>query len=315
MTNQEQKYTVGIDISKRNLDVTILPSKDQLTYENNKSGINDLRKHLKLFPGCHVVMEATGGYEKLCANMLMAKDITVSVVNPRQIRDFAKALGVLAKTDAIDSYVIALFAEKIQPAPNLMLEKNQQTLRELNTRRLQIVANITMEKNRLDKLSAQMKRSIQRHILFLQKELAMIDSKLQKLISNDASLSHTYALLCSAKGIGPAVASGLIASLPELGKLNSKQIASLVGLAPFNRDSGTFRGKRTVWGGRAVVRKQLYMATLVAIRHNSKIKAFYTRLCLAGKAKMTAIIACMRKLIVCLNAMLKNNQTWHSCTL
>ena len=315
MSKQKQKFYIGIDVSKSILDVTVLPLNQHMSFDNNKTGIKAFRNYIKSFPCAKVVMEATGGYEKLCAKMLMVKNIPVSVVNPRQIRDFAKAIGELAKTDKIDSYVIALFAEKIQPKPSVMLEKNNQKMNELNARRLQIVEAITMEKNRLDKASTEIKKSINRHIKFLQKELADIENKQQELIRSDCELSNLYSLLCTAKGIGPAVATGLIANLPELGKLSSKQIAALAGVAPFNRDSGTLRGQRTIWGGRAVIRSQMYMATLVAIRFNDKIRTFYNRLCEAGKAKKTAIIACMRKLLICLNAMVKNNQPWQNCEL
>jgi len=310
MTIQNDKYHIGIDVSKAILDVYILPEKKFLQFENNIAGIRKLVKKLKLFSEALIVMESTGGYEKSTAQALAKENFSVAVVNPRQIRDFAKALGRLAKTDRIDAQVIALFGEKIQPKENVSCDENQQKLAEKNARRRQLVDMIIMEKKRLDKASKEMKKSIQHVVKLLEKELEKINKSLEQYIKSDDEYARRNTLLQTIKGIGSVVAAGIIADLPELGKLSAKQVSSLAGLAPLNRDSGSLRGKRTIWGGRASVRRTLYMATLVATRYNNKIKTFYERLCAAGKQKKVAIIACMHKLLIIMNAMIKNDQPW-----
>lgn len=310
MTIQNEKCYIGIDVSKAILDVFVLPKKIYLQFENNVAGIRKLIKKLKSFTDFSVAMESTGGYEKPVAQALAKENISVSIINPRQIRDFAKALGKLAKTDRIDAEVIAIFAEKMQPKANVTCEENQQKLAENNARRRQLVDMITMEKNRLDKASKEMKKSIQHVIKLLQKELEKINESLEKAIQCDDEYTRRDELLQTIKGVGSVVAAGIIADLPELGSLSAKEVSALAGLAPLNRDSGTLRGKRTIWGGRASVRRTLYMATLVATRHNATIKAFYERLCAAGKLKKVAITACMHKLLIIMNAMIKSNQPW-----
>lgn len=310
MTMQNEKCYMGIDVSKARLDVFFMPTKTYIQYENNKKGIKKLIKKIKSSSNVLVVMESTGGYEKLVAQAVSKEKISVAIVNPRQIRDFAKALGKLAKTDRIDAEVIALFAEKMQPKENVFCDKHQEKLAENSTRRRQLIDMITMEKNRLDKVSKEMRKSIQRIIKQLQKELEKINESLEKFIQMDSECARKDKLLQTIKGVGSVVAAGIVADLPELGKLTAKQISALAGLAPLNRDSGTLKGRRTIWGGRACVRRILYMATLVAIKHNKKIKIFYERLCSAGKLKKTAVIACMHKLLIIMNAMIKNNQSW-----
>lgn len=310
MTVQDEKCYIGMDVSKDSLDVYILPFNKHLQFKNNSTGFQKLIEKLQAFPAACIVMEATGGYEKPAAQALARAELFVAVINPRQIRDFAKALGKLAKTDKIDAQIIALFAEKIQPQANVMHSETQQNLAELNARRRQLIDMITMEKNRLDKVSTKLKKSINRIIKALEKELKDIETSSQKLIASDSQLTQKCQLLQTLKGVGKVVAPGLLATLPELGTLNHKAITSLTGLAPFCRDSGTLRGKRTIWGGRASVRCLLYMAALVAIRHNPQIKSFYERLCNKGKEKKVAIVACMRKLLIIMNAMIKNNQPW-----
>jgi transposase len=305
-----EKYYVGIDISKAFLDVYILPSKKIYQFENNQKGFQKLVKEIATYPEVLVVMESTGGYEKKLTKALAEKKYPFAIVNPRQIRDFAKALGQLAKTDKVDACVIAMFAEKIQPRTSTIYEENQHNLAEQQGRRRQLVDMISAEKNRLDKSSKTITKSIKRILSALEKELDAINKELEKCIEADDEAKSNSQLLTSITGVGKVVSTGLIAYLPELGKLTAKQISALVGVAPFNRDSGTMRGKRTVWGGRASVRCVLYMATLVAIRHNAQIKRFYNRLCNAGKLKKVAIIACMRKLLVIMNAMIKNQQPW-----
>jgi len=312
MTIHNEKCHMGIDVSKELLDVFILPNKKHMQFKNNSTGIQKLIEKLKVFSHISIVMEATGGYEKTVAQALGGTGFAVSVVNPRQIRDFAKALGKLAKTDRIDAQTIALFAEKIQPQANTMYKQNQQRLAELNARRRQLIDMITMEKNRLDKVSNELKKSIKRIIKGLEKELQKIEADSQAFIQANDQFAQKSQTLQTIKGVGKVVATSMVATLPELGDLSHKCISSLVGLAPFARDSGTMRGKRTIWGGRASVRSALYMATLVAIKHNWQIKRFYERLCNAGKQKKVAIIACMRKLLIIMNAMIKNNQPWQS---
>lgn len=315
MMIQEEKSYIGIDISKALVDVYILPCKKYMQFKNDSKGIRKLIEKLKSFSNVSIVMEATGGYEKPIAQLLQKGDWSVSVVNPRFIRDFAKSLGKLAKTDRIDAEVIALFAEKIQPKKSRAYNENHQEIVGLNARRRQIVDMITMEKNRLDKASDKLKKSIQRIIKVLEKELQAINEALEKSIQNDADYASKNTLLKSIKGVGSIVAAGVIADLPELGSVSAKQISALAGLAPYNRDSGTLRGKRTTWGGRASVRAMLYMAALVAIRHNRQIKSFYERLCSAGKLKKVAITACMHKLLIIMNAMVKHGELWRMAAI
>jgi transposase len=314
MTILNQKCYVGMDVSKTILDVYILPDKKYMQFKNDTKGIQKLIGKLKFFSHAFVVMEATGGYEKLAAQSLQKADLSVSVVNPRLLRDFAKALGKLAKTDRIDAEVIALFGEKMQPQANGIYNENQQKLADLHARRRQIIEMITMEKNRLDKASGDLKKSIQRIIKALEKELTAINDALEKSIQKDDGYAQKNRLLKSIKGVGPVVAAGIIAELPEIGTLRAKQISALAGLAPYNRDSGTLRGKRTIWGGRASVRATLYMATLVATRYNPQIKNFYERLCNAGKKKKVALTACMHKLLIIMNAMIKKGELWRETT-
>jgi transposase len=310
MTIKEEKCHIGIDVSKEFLDIFILPFNKYMQFKNDPRGIKKLLDKFKSFSNTYIVMESTGGYEKNVARALAQAELSVAVLNPRQIRDFAKALGKLAKTDRIDAKTIALFAEKMQPHANVTCNENQQKLADCNARRRQLIEMITMEKNRLDKASKELKKSIQRIIKALEKELESIDEALAEAIQSDTQYAHKSALLQTIKGVGSVVATGIIADLPELGHMTAKQISALAGLAPFNRDSGTLRGRRTIWGGRASVRSTLYMATLVATRHNTQIKIFYERLCNAGKQKKVAIIACMHKLLIIMNAMIKNNQPW-----
>jgi transposase len=310
MMNQEEKIYIGVDVSKSLLDITILPNKKYMQFKNDLDGIQRFIKKMNQFPNALVVMESTGGYEKLLATHLFKANHKLCVMNPRRIRDFAKSMGILAKTDKIDSDVIALFASKIEPEPNFAYDEETNQLAENNARRRQLIDLITIEKNRLDKASPKHAKGIKRVIKFLTKELHKIDSEQQKLLESNAEFAEKAKQLISVKGIGEVTARALLAELPELGKLGSKQIASLAGLAPFNRDSGKFKGLRTIWGGRATVRCALYMATLVATRHNTAIRAFYQRLLASGKKKKVAITACMHKLLIIINAMVKNKTMW-----
>ena len=310
MMVQDENCYIGIDVSKESLDLFIRPFNKYMQFKNDAKGINKLIGKLKSFQNASIGMEATGGYEKPAAQALAKTGHSVSVTNPRQIRDFAKAMGKLAKTDRIDAETIALFVEKMQPRPNAVYNEDQQKLAEYNARRRQLVEMINMEKNRLDKVSGELKKSIKRIIKVLEKELQELNNFLTKVIQSNAEYAHKNELLTSIKGVGAVTAASIIADLPELGSINAKQISGLVGLAPYNRDSGTMRGKRTIWGGRATVRSSLYMAALVAIRYNEQINKFYVRLCAAGKKKKVALVACMRKLLIIMNTMIKNNEPW-----
>lgn len=301
---------VGIDVSKKQLDVAFLPGAKCKTYLNNEQGIGQLTTFLKtLFPVL-IVLEATGGLEMPCVGTLAAEDLPVVVVNPRQVRDFAKATGKLAKTDAIDAQIIARFGEAVRPKIRELKSPEMQELAALNTRRCQIIQMITSEKNRLATATKWTREDIKKHIAWLKESLDDVNDELNKSIRNSPVWCEKDDLLQSVPGIGPVASATLLSQLPELGALNRKQIAALVGVAPLNRDSGMMRGKRCVWGGRSGVRSILYMATLVATRFNPIIAAFYRRLCNAGKAHKVALTACMHKLLTILNAMVKNHTHW-----
>jgi transposase len=258
-----------------------------------------------------VCLEATGGYERLLVEALHQRGAPTSVVNPRQIRDFARALGQLAKTDQIDAAVIARFAASCVPEPNEPPSENQQRLRALRSRRQQVVHSLTQEKNRLGTaFDSETRTSIQRAIEFYEKQLRELDEQIAELTRSDPEFRQRIDLLVTVPGVGAVTAAALLADLPELGSLNRGQAAKLVGLAPLNRDSGTLRGKRMIGGGRSQIRRSLYMATLVATRHNRLIRSHYQQLLGRGKAKMTALVACMRKLLLILNAMIKNQSPW-----
>lgn len=301
---------VGIDVSKANLDVGIIPESKQLSVANNKSGMDNLVSHLRKTKPALIVMEATGGLEVKVAGALAASCLPVVVVNPRQVRDFAKATGKLAKTDAIDAFVLAKFAKVIRPEVRVLPDDASKKLKSLLVRRRQIVEMITAETNRLNSAPYHIQGEIKDHINWLKSRLNSLDLDLDKTIKQSPIWQEKVDLLKSTPGIGPVVSFTLLADLPELGTLNRKQIAALAGVAPFCCDSGTFRGKRMVWGGRANVRSALYMSALVATRHNPVIKEFYERLVKAGKAPKVALVACMRKLLTILNTMVKHNTPW-----
>lgn len=312
MIGLKENCHIGIDVSKNILDIFILPSQKHMQFNNDPKGIEKLIKKLSAFTTAVIVIEATGGYEKLSAQSLTKAGFKVSVVNPRKVRDFAKAVGKLAKTDKLDAHIIALYSQKLEPQANVMCDEKHQTIVENNTRRRQLIDMIKMEKNRLDKVSKGQKESIDRILEALEKELKKINEEQEKAITSNAEYSEKYELLKSIKGVAGIVAAGIIADLPELGQISAKQISAIAGLAPYNCDSGSQRGKRAIWGGRASVRSILYMATLSAIRCNPAIKVFYQRLCGVGKQKKVALTACSHKLLIVMNAMIKNKQTWRS---
>lgn len=257
-----------------------------------------------------MVLEATGGLEIPLTGILAAASVPVVVVNPRQVRDFAKATGQLAKTDAIDAQVLARFAEAIRPEPRPLPDEQTQALAALVTRRHQLLDMLIAEKHRLASARPAIRKNLRAHITWLERAGHQTDTDLAEAIRQSPVWREKDELLRSVPGIGPVLTTTLLATLPELGTLTHKQIAALVGVAPLNRDSGTLRGRRTIWGGRAQVRAVLYMAALVATRFNPVIRAFYRRLCAAGKVKKVALVACMRKLLTIVNAMLKHRSPW-----
>jgi transposase len=306
---------VGVDISKGQLDVCILPANQSLSFGNNPEGCASLAELIGKHNAPLVVMEATGKYEVPVSAELMSKGIPTAIVNPKRARDFAKALGRLAKTDSIDAYVLARFAQDVKPEVRLIPRESEQFIRELVMRRQQLVALRTAEKNRLEKaVSKQVRKSIQSMIDAIDAQIREIDKKTDDEIKGNPILNEKSILIQSVPGVGAHTSRMILAALPELGMLGPKQISSLVGVAPFNRDSGTLRGKRMISGGRKNVRNLLYMAALVATRFNRVIKSFYQRLLDAGKKPKVALVACMRKLIIILNAMVKNKRPFsYSC--
>jgi transposase len=307
----ENQIFAGIDVSKETLDVAVHPQQSIKRFRNNETGISGIVTYLRGFTTALVVMEATGGLEMSLAAVLGVAGIPVSVVNPRQVRYYARSMGKLAKTDAIDAQILADFAAAIRPEPRPLPDTQAQQLRDILARRSQLNEMITAEKNRLGRARRPVSENIRAHIAWLEQELADMNTRLRRSIEESPIWREKDDLLRSVPGVGQVLASTLLAELPELGTLDRKQIAALAGVAPFNWDSGKLRGKRSVWGGRAKVRTALYMATLVATRHNAVIKSFYQRLCAAGKAKKVAITACMRKLLTIMNAMIKHRTPWH----
>lgn len=307
---QAQSY-VGIDVSKDYLDVAVRPTGQQWRMGNTEEGRDQLVERLQGLSPALVVLEATGSLEVPVAAALGTADLPVAVVNPRQVRDFAKATGKLAKTDKLDALVLALFAERVRPVPRPLPNLQSRELSALLARRRQLVAMLTTERNRLGSALPNVRPGIQEHIAWLECKLGELSDGMSQLLQESPLWRETENLLRGVPGVGPVLSTTLLAELPELGTLDRRQIAALVGVAPLNRDSGTLRGKRTVWGGRAKVRAVLYMAALVASRFNPVIRAFYQRLLAAGKPKKVALTACMRKLLTILNAILKHRTPWN----
>jgi len=308
--NTGQTY-VGIDVSKENLDLAVNPKKQISRFTNTATGINKTVDYVIKTGSILVVMEATGGFEIPVAAALGESGIPTAIVNPRQVRDYARSTGKLAKTDALDAQILADFAATVHPEPRPLADTQAQELKDILTRRRQLNEMITAEKNRLQRARGVLREHIRAHIDWMEKELLDMDSELRRFIEESPMWREKDNLLQSVPGIGPVLSITLVAELPELGTLNRKQIAALVGVAPLNRDSGKKRGNRSVWGGRAGVRAALYMGTLVATRFNPVIKRFYERLLTVGKAKKAAITACMRKLLTIINAMVKHHTPWY----
>jgi len=311
METTPKNLWVGIDVSKKHWDAAIHGRKKVLRFAANHAGGQQLMAWLEEEGLTHVCLEATGGYEYLLVTILHEREKFVSVVNPRQVRDFARARGKLAKTDQIDARVIADYATLMQPKKHVKPRDNQEELRSLRARRRQVSDTMVQEKNRLGTVRGEeARRSIQEAIDFHKQQLEKLDEQIGELMQKDPEFRQRLKLLTSVPGVGKITAAALMADLPELGTLNRREAARLAGLAPINRDSGMQRGKRMIGGGRATVRKGLYMATLVATKHNPIIRKFYQQLLARGKAKMTALTACMRKLLLILNAILKENKSW-----
>lgn len=305
----------GVDVSKARLDVAVRPTGERYTVVNDPEGIDTLVGRLLETgpPPELVVLEATGGFERSAAAAFAASGIAVAVVNPRQARDFAKATGRLAKTDKIDACVLARFAEAVRPQPRALPEEEVLLLSEILDRRRQLIGMLVAENNRLSAtVSDTVKKRIRRHVCWLEKELSRTERELEEAVEASPAFRENETLLRSVPGVGPALARTLLAELPELGTLTHKRLCALVGVAPFNRDSGRIRGKREVWGGRARVRTVLYMSAMVASKHNPAIAEFYERLVAAGKPKKVALVACMRKLLSILNAMMRDQTPWRS---
>lgn len=302
---------VGIDVSKASLDVALRPDNTHWSYGNNDAEIGTLVKRLRTLQPTLIVLEATGGLEIPAVAALASAALPVVVVNPRQVRDFAKASGKLAKTDRIDAGVLAWFGEALRPAIRPLKDPETLELAALLTRRRQLSDMLTAEKNRLYGAPKPVRKDIKAHIAWLEKRLKEANNGLNKTIKHSPIWREHDEILQSAPGVGPVLSITLMAVLPELGTLNRRQIAALAGLAPFNRDSGKFKGKRAIWGGRAEVRSVLYMSTLAAVRCNPAIRPFYQRLINAGKEHKVAMTACMRKLLTILNIMIKNGTPWH----
>jgi transposase len=306
-----EKY-VGIDIAKRTFDICWLPEQKARQFENNTKGIRQAAGMLAKLKPELIVMEATGGYETMLAAQLHAAKLPVAVVNPCRIRNFARANGQLAKTDKLDATVIAMFADRMRPPRQQQIDRNSRLMKAMVARRHQLIGIRTAENNRLEHaLDKVIARSINRMLKTIDREIEKIEIEIQEQLASMPELENKAQIIHSTPGIGQTTATMLVTEMPELGLLNRRQIAMLIGTAPINRDSGTFRGKRMTGGGRRNVRSRLFMPTLVAIRHNPPIRRFYQHLLAKGKAKMTAIIACMRKLITILNTMVAKNEAWN----
>jgi transposase len=302
---------VGIDVAKKSLDVALLPQGNSFRLPNNSEGLAQLITQLPEPGTCLIVVEATGGYQRRLVAEAISAGHRLAVVNPRQVRDFARSLGILAKTDKIDARVIARFAQHIQPRTVEKTPEKQTELQQLVVRRRQLVGLRTAESNRMETVSSkEVRKSIRQLLDILKKQIERVEKQIAALIESDEDWKNKADIVDSAPGVGSKTAATLVAELPELGNLNRQEIAALAGLAPFNRDSGNFRGTRAIWGGRAAVRSALYMATLTARRCNPIIRKFAQRLQDQGKRYKVIMTACMRKLLVILNAMVKNNTHW-----
>ena len=306
---QEAVYA-GIDVSKIHVDVAVRPTGQRWTISNDEPGIRELVSRLKALDPAIVVLESTGSLELPSVAALAAAALPVAIVNPRQVRDFARATGTLAKTDALDAVALAHFADAVRPVVRPLKSAETQVLSSLVARRHQVVSIVVAEKNRLGSAIAAVRPWIEAHIAWLEQELSDIDEGLRQTLRSSPEWREKDDIMRSVPGVGEQLSLALLSQLPELGTLNRRQVAALVGVAPFNRDSGTLRDKRQIWGGRARLRAVLYMGAMVASRFNPVIRDFYQRLLAAGKPKKVALTACMRKLLVIFNSMLKSRSHW-----
>ena len=302
---------VGVDVSKADLEIGVIPGSKTWKVSNDGPGIQQLIDSLVSLSPSVIVIEATGGYETLVASSLAMAQLPVVVINPRHVRSFAKAIGVLAKTDRIDCLVLAQYGKSINPEPRPLKDEQAQELTAMLGRRKQLVEMLTMEKNRIDKTTNSVLDYIHAHIVWLESQLQQVDNHLHNSIKNSPVWREKDKIIRSVPGAGPVLSVTLISELPELGILNRRQIAALVGVAPFNCDSGKRKGYRRVWGGRALIRSILYMATLSAVRCNPVIRSFYKRLIAAGKKPKVSLTACMRKLLIIINSMVRNGSLWN----
>ena len=311
---EQEGIYVGIDVAKAQVDVAVRPTGQRWVVSFDETGVGELVSQMEDLSPALVLLEASGGLELPLVAALAAAALPVVVVNLRQVRDFARATGTLAKTDALDAAVLAHFAEAVRPPVRPLRDAETQALNALAARRHQVMTMLVSEKNRLSSATIAVRPRIEAHIAWLERELDDLDEGLRQTLRQSPVWREKEDLLRTVPGVGEQLSLTLLAYLPELGTLDRRKIAALVGVAPFNRDSGTLRGKRTVWGGRARIRAVLYMGALVASRHNPVIRDFYQRLLAAGKPKKLALIACMRKLLVILNSMLKHGSPWRDLT-
>jgi transposase len=303
---------VGIDVSKDCLDVAARPSGESWQVANTELGIASLVKRLAKLQPTLVVLEATGRLESAAVSALAVAEVPLAIVNPRQVRDFARSTGKLAKTDKLDAQMLARFADAVRPEPRPLPDETQQRLEALLVRRRQLLGMVTAERNRRRRAPTMTRAEIDEHIAWLQVRVEALEDELNKTIRSSPLWREKVALLRSVPGVGPMLAATIVAQLPELGVLTHKEISALVGVAPLNRDSGNWRGKRTIWGGRPQVRAALYMSALVATQFNPLIRPFYLRLLATGKPKKLALTACMRKLLIILNAIAHRGMPWRS---
>ena len=302
--------SIGIDVSKATLDIGVLPTSETWTIANKNGAIASLVKKVRKLRPEIIVVEPTAGLERAVVSALAEAGLPVAVVNPRQVRDFARATGILAKTDKLDAQVLARFGQAVAPEVRPLKDDQTQALTKLMTRRRQLADMLTTEKIRLSSAPSLVRKDIKAHIAWLEKRLKSDDQDLDDMLRDSPLWRERDTLLQSVPGVGRMLSLALLSMLPELGELNRREIAALVGVAPFNCDSGTYRGKRRIWGGRSHVRSMLYMATLASTRHNPVIHDFYRRLRDNGKPTKVALTACMRKLLITLNAMMKTGTPW-----
>jgi transposase len=305
---------IGIDVSKRTLEVCVSGQAEIRKFTNTPEGITCLHTMLQPLQPEGITLEATGGYERLAADLLSQSGYRVAVVNPTRVRRFAQAVGKLAKTDKIDAAIIAWYGSVVKPAPNGQRSEEEQKIANFVERRRQLLVELVAEKNRLSTCGEPVRQDIEEHIEWIEAHIARLDGQIQECIAQNANWQARAEIIDSVPGVGTVTASTMVAELPELGQLNRQQIAALVGVAPYNRDSGPKRGKRKISGGRAGIRKVLFMAALSASKFNPAIRTFYNRLIQKGKEKMVALTACMRKLLVIINCMVRKGEKWKMVT-